>query len=57
MEEQIIFSPTFPANPEFFVNRREVIDSFEKALSRSQKSKIPTPDNIAFLVGCSVRHR
>ena len=49
MEEQIIFSPTFPANPEFFVNRREVIDSFGKALSRSQKSKIPTPDNIAIL--------
>jgi len=43
------FSPTFPVNPRYFVNRTEVIESFKKAFERSRKSELPTPDNIAIL--------
>lgn len=43
------FSPTFPVNPEYFVNRVEVIDSFRTAVGRSVKTRLPTPDNIAIL--------
>ena len=43
------FSPTFPVNPKYFVNRTEIINSFEKAFERSVKIKLPVPDNIAIL--------
>lgn len=43
------FSPSFPVNPKYFVNRKEAIKSFETAIQRSFKGEIPTPDNIAIL--------
>jgi hypothetical protein len=43
------FSPAFPVRPEFFVNRASVLNSFRKAIARSQKLKTPTPDNLAIL--------
>ena len=49
MNKQNPFSPTFPVNPEYFVNRTEILTSFEKAYARSTKTELPTPDNIAIL--------
>lgn len=43
------FSPSFPVNPRYFINREEVVDSFKKAFDRSTKTEFPTPDNIAIL--------
>ena len=43
------FSPSFPVNPAYFVNRKEAMESFETAIARSHKGGIPTPDNIAIL--------
>lgn len=43
------FSPTFPINPRYFVNRAEILNSFKKALKRSVKTEMPTPDNMAIL--------
>ncbi|MEW6528840.1 MAG: ATP-binding protein [Candidatus Micrarchaeota archaeon] len=49
MEIKNPFSPSFPVNPEYFVNRTEVINSFRIAVERSVKTAYPTPDNIAIL--------
>lgn len=43
------FSPSYPVDPEFFVNRTGIIDSFKIAVDRSVKTTHPTPDNIAIL--------
>jgi len=43
------FSPAFPVNPKYFVNRTEIIDSFRRAFDRSTRTETPTPDNIAIL--------
>jgi hypothetical protein len=39
------FSPAFPVNPKYFVNRTEIIDSFRRAFDRSTRTETPTPDN------------
>ncbi|MFQ6136448.1 MAG: hypothetical protein ACE5PM_04635 [Candidatus Hydrothermarchaeales archaeon] len=49
MRRENPFSPSFPVNPRYFVNREEVVDSFKKAFDRSTKTEFPTPDNIAIL--------
>ncbi len=49
MEKENPFSPAYPANPKYFVDRTEVLNSFEKAFGRSIKTERPTPDNIAIL--------
>ena len=43
------FSPTFPVNPRYFVNREHIISSFRRSFDRSTKTEMPTPDNIAIL--------
>lgn len=44
------FSPTFPVNPRYFVNREDIISSFEKGFARSSdRLELPTPDNFAIL--------
>jgi Cdc6-like AAA superfamily ATPase len=43
------FSPSFPVDPEYFVNRTKIIDSFKIAVDRSLKTTHPTPDNMAIL--------
>jgi len=54
MNKENPFSPTFLVNPEYFVNRAEILNSFEKAYARSTKTDLLTPDNIAILGGCGV---
>jgi len=49
MSKENPFSPAFPVNPKYFVNRIEIIDSFKRAFDRSTKTETPTPDNIAIL--------
>lgn len=49
MNRENPFSPTFPVNPKYFVNRTDVIDSLKRAFGRSIKSEFPTPDNVAIL--------
>ncbi len=43
------FSPKHPADPEYFVNREEIIQAFTKCLKRTAKIKPRKPDNIAIL--------
>ena len=43
------FSPIFPVNPRYFINREAVLSSFRTAFGRSIKTEMPTPDNIAIL--------
>ncbi|MBI1870748.1 MAG: AAA family ATPase [Chlamydiae bacterium] len=43
------FSPTYPVNPQYFANRRDVLNTFWRAVERSTQTKNPTPDNIAIL--------
>lgn len=49
MEIEIPFSPSYPVDPQYFVNRSEILTAFRHAISRSIKTKYPTPDNIAIL--------
>jgi len=37
MDGENPFSPTFPVNPKYFVNRTNVIDSLKRAFQRSVK--------------------
>lgn len=43
------FSPTYPVDAEYFANRKNVLNTFRRAVERSIKMKAPTPDNIAIL--------
>ncbi|MFC1617450.1 P-loop NTPase fold protein [Candidatus Margulisiibacteriota bacterium] len=43
------FSPRYPANPDYFVNRIHIQERFQQMVYRSAKAKPPTPDNIAVL--------
>ncbi|MDD2777781.1 MAG: AAA family ATPase [Methanocellales archaeon] len=43
------FSPTFPVNPKYFANRKDILSSFRKSFDRSKKTEMPTPDNISIL--------
>lgn len=49
LREENPFSPTFPVNPKYFVNREHIISSFRRSFERSTKTEMPTPDNIAIL--------
>lgn len=49
MKRENPFSPAFPCNPKIFVNRKEELNSFERAFFRSAKITFPTPDNILIL--------
>jgi hypothetical protein len=42
-----LFNPKHPVDPEFFVNRREILEKFTKMVERSAKTRPPKPDNIA----------
>jgi len=54
LEESNPFSPTFPVNPKYFANRKDILSSFRKSFDRSKKTERPTPDNIAILGDCGV---
>ncbi len=41
------FSPKHPASPKYFVNRRRILERFEKQLAVCAQSVLPRPDNFA----------
>lgn len=43
------FSPKHPASPQYFVNRKVILQRFENQLLTSAKTKPPKPDNMAVL--------
>ena len=48
------FSPRHPVDPEYFVNRKDIIEGFERYLSSSAKTRPPKPDNMAILGGWGI---
>lgn len=43
------FSPRHPASPQYFVNRKVILQRFESQLLTSAKTRPPKPDNVAIL--------
>lgn len=43
------FSPKHPASPQYFVNRKAILEHFKNQLLTSAKTRPPKPDNIAIL--------
>ena len=43
------FSPRHPVNPDYFVNRKGILEAFRRHLLSSAKTRPPKPDNISLL--------
>lgn len=43
------FSPKHPVSPQYFVNRKNILERFENQLMVSSKTRPPKPDNFAIL--------
>lgn len=48
------FSPKHPASPQYFVNRKIILQRFKNQLLTSAKTRPPKPDNIAILGGWGI---
>ena len=48
------YDPKQPIDPTYFVNREEILESFNRSIKRSAKSVPKKPDNIAVLGGWGI---